>query len=228
MVWFKGGILLIVALFTIRLVDFQIVNADRINAESLNKRSNSRTLPAMRGTIFDNSGQVLAKSVLKYNVIADPANVRAFKKTNPDGSKVEISKEQAAALLAAVLKMDPIEVQNKITGTNRYSLVAKRVDASVYEEIKKLDIPWIGFESLASRVYPNGAVAGALLGWINQEGVASAGVEREMDECLAGVDGKEKFEAGRDGIRIPTSAIVTRTAKNGRDVVLTINRDLQY
>ena len=228
MVWFKGGILLIVVLFTIRLLDFQVISADKINAESLDKRSSSRILPAMRGTIYDNSGQVLAKSVLKYNVIADPANVRTFQKVNADGSKVEVTKEQAAALLAAVLKMDPIEVQNKITGTNRYSVVAKRVDASVYEEVKKLDIPWIDFETLVSRVYPNGAVAGALLGWINQEGVASAGVEREMDECLAGVDGKEKFEAGRDGIRIPSSAIVTRTAKNGRDVVLTINRDLQY
>ncbi|MDE2386162.1 MAG: penicillin-binding protein 2 [Actinomycetales bacterium] len=227
--WFQAGVVLVAAIFALRLLDFQVFSADRINAESYAKRSNSRVLPAMRGTIYDNSGQILAKSVLKYNIVAVPANVRDYQKVNADGSKVTVTPDQATALLAAILQMDPLEVKNKITGTSQYSLVAKRVDASVYTEVKKLDIPWIAYESLASRVYPNGAVAGAMLGWINQDGQASAGIEREMDECLAGVDGEETYErGGTDAIRIPSSAIVSKQAKDGRDVVLTINRDLQY
>ncbi|MEY4742562.1 MAG: hypothetical protein RL672_1312, partial [Actinomycetota bacterium] len=226
--WFRAIIGLVAVVFAFRLVDLQVVSADKINALSFDKRSNTRTLPAMRGVIYDDSGQVLAKSVLKYDVIADPLNVRTYEKTNSDGSKVQVTPQQAAAMLSTLLQLDPVLVQNKLVGTSHYSLVAKRIDASVYSEIKKLGIPYIAFQSFAARVYPNGAVAGALLGWINQEGVASAGVERQMDECLAGVDGLETFEMGRDGIRIPSSSILTKKARNGRDVVLTINRDLQY
>ena len=228
MMLFRRGLLFIAAGFTIQLVGIQIINAPSINAESMSKRSVDRTIPSMRGTIYDNSGQILAKSVYLYNVIAAPVNVGGYKHTNPDGSKVEVTKEQAIAQLATVLQLDVAEVTAKLTGTGQYALIAKRIDAAVYDQVKSLNIPWIDFETLVGRVYPNGAVAGAVLGWVNQDGVASAGIERQMDECLAGIDGKESYEKSREGIRIPSSAIVTTKAQDGRDVVLTINRDLQY
>lgn len=226
---FRIGIISITAIFGLQLIYIQGIDAKRLNAESLDRRSVDRTISALRGTIYDDSGEVLAKSVYQYNITAIPRNVGvSFTRTNPDGSKVTVTKEQAVNQLATVLQMDPAEILQKITGTSLYALIAKRVDASVYQQVVDLHIPWLSSERLVGRVYPNGAVAGALLGWVNQDGVASAGVERQMDECLAGVDGKESYEKGQDGIRIPTSAIVTQKAQNGRDVVLTINRDLQY
>ena len=49
-----------------------------------------------------------------------------------------------------------------------------------------------------------------------------------MDACLAGVDGKESFDQGSDGIRIPESAVVAKAARNGGDLKLTIDTNLQY
>jgi cell division protein FtsI (penicillin-binding protein 3) len=218
-----------VLLFGVRLFDYQVISAAKINEVSYDKRSNTRTLPAIRGSILDNSGVVLAKTVINYNIVAAPINVRDIERKTADGGKVTVTVAQQAAEIAALLGMDQAEVMAKLAGTSQYSLIAKRVDAAVYRAIRELDIPWLYYESVPSRVYPNGAVAGSVLGWINQEGVAPAGVERMMDECLAGIDGEETYErGGSDGIRIPSSAIVTREAKDGRDVVLTINKDLQY
>lgn len=215
--------------FGVRLVDYQVVSAAKINDVSYDKRSNTRTLPAIRGSILDDSGVELAKTVINYNIVAAPVNVRDIERKTADGGKVTVTIAQQAGEIAALLGMDQAEVLSKLAGTSQYSLIAKRVDAAVYRAIRELDIPWLYYESVPSRVYPNGAVAGAVLGWVNQEGSAPAGVERMMDECLAGIDGEETYErGGTDGIRIPSSAIVTREAKDGRDVVLTINKDLQY
>ncbi len=218
-----------VLLFGVRLFDYQVISAAEINDKSYDKRSNTRTLPAIRGSILDNSGVVMAKTVINYNIVAAPVNVRDIQRKTADGGRITVTVAQQAAEIAALLGMDPAEVMAKLAGTSQYSPIAKRVDAATYRAIRELGIPWLYYESVPSRVYPNGAVAGAVLGWINQDGVAPAGVERMMDECLAGVDGEETYErGGADGIRIPSSAIVTREAKDGRDVVLTINKDLQY
>jgi cell division protein FtsI (penicillin-binding protein 3) len=79
-----------------------------------------------------------------------------------------------------------------------------------------------------ARVYPNGAVAGNLLGFITSDGNTLAGIEHKMNSCLGGVNGKETYERGVDGIRIPDSAVVTKQSQNGGTLRLTIDTNLQY
>jgi cell division protein FtsI (penicillin-binding protein 3) len=104
----------------------------------------------------------------------------------------------------------------------------KRVDAETHRQIVELGIPWIFSDAHQNRLYPNGAVAGNLTGFVGTDGDALAGIERQFNACLAGVDGKESFEKGVDGIKIPASTVVLQEAKAGRNVVLTIDADLQY
>ena len=141
---FRMGIIGITVVFAFQLVKIQGFDAERLNAESLDRRSVDRTISALRGTIYDDSGEVLAKSVYQYNITAIPRNVGvSFTRTNPDGSKVTVTKEQAVNQLATVLQMDPAEILQKITGTSLYALVAKRVDTSVYQQVVDLHIPWL-------------------------------------------------------------------------------------
>ena len=58
-----------------RLVDFQVVRAEEIQEKSLERRSVTQTLTALRGDILDSSGQVLARTVFRYDVNAAPKNV---------------------------------------------------------------------------------------------------------------------------------------------------------
>jgi cell division protein FtsI (penicillin-binding protein 3) len=104
----------------------------------------------------------------------------------------------------------------------------KRVDADTHRKIEELGVPWLFSDAYQNRLYPNGAVAGNLIGFVDPDGKALAGLERQFNACLAGVDGQESFETGVDGIRIPASAVVTQEVKPGRDVVLTIDAGLQY
>ena len=75
------------------------------------------------------------------------------------------------------------------TPTSDFAYVAKLVDTTTYEQVKALDIPWVVPYEHPSRTYPNGAVAGNLIGFVGDDGEARAGLELGADACLAGKDG---------------------------------------
>lgn len=223
----KISVILLALVFGGRLVDLQILQAEAINAKSYSNRAVSRVLPSLRGDITDGTGAVLAHTVFKYDVNAAPDIVAPFTRT-VNGQKVLISVEQAATELAALVGQTQPEVLAKLIGTGKYSQVAKAVEASVYRQIKELEIPWLFYDPRPARIYPNGAVAGGILGFLDPDGKPLEGIEVAQDACLAGKDGEETYEKGVDGIKIPSSAITTKAAIPGKTIKLTINADLQY
>ncbi len=218
---------ILVAVFTVRLIDFQIVRAASINEISLEKRAVTMTIPAVRGDILDASGNVLATTVYRYDINAAPAIVRPVERV-VDGVPQVLSVESVSQELARLLDMDASKLLPKLIGTSHYVNLKKRVDAETHRQIVELGIPWIFSDAHQDRLYPNGAVAGNLTGFVGTDGDALAGIERQFNACLAGVDGKESFEKGVDGIKIPASTVVLQEARAGRNVVLTIDADLQY
>jgi cell division protein FtsI (penicillin-binding protein 3) len=218
---------ILVVVFAIRLIDFQIVRAEAISEYSYENRAVTRTIPAIRGDIIDANGTVLATTVYRYDINAAPSMVRPVERVIGGVSQV-ISVESVATDLARILQEDIAILLPKLTGTSNYVNLKKRVDADTHRQVVELGVPWLFSDAYQNRLYPNGAVAGNLLGFVDTDGKAIAGLERQFNACLAGVDGQESFERGVDGIRIPSSAVITQELINGRDVVLTIDTGLQY
>ncbi len=217
----------VVGAFVIALLNYQVISAGAINTESKGNRTVTRTVEALRGSILDKDGNILAKSVYRYDINADPSAVSPVSR-QVDGKTVTISVDQLAGQLAEILGKDKDSLLRKFAGTGKYVNLSKNVDATIYSKIKALDIPWIWPDAHPSRLYPNGAVAGNILGFITSDGATLAGIERKMNSCLAGVDGQETYERGSDGIRIPDSAVVSQKARNGGTLELTIDTNLQY
>jgi cell division protein FtsI (penicillin-binding protein 3) len=220
-------ILLILATFIARLAWVQVVEAEAINRVSTEARETTRTIPAIRGNIVDSEGKILATTVISWDVNVDPKNVGPVI-LNINEQKVAFSKDQIAQKLSDILRVPTDELLEKMTGTSRYANLKKSVNASTYSKLKALDIPWVYFDKKQKRHYPDGAVAGNLLGFVGADGSALEGIERMMNSCLAGNDGKESYIQGADLIRIPSSVQVIQQVKHGSDVVLSINSDLQY
>ena len=217
----------LVAALGLRLFEFQVVRADEIQQKSLDRREVTRTLTALRGNIVDSNGQVLAKTVFRYDINAAPKNVGPVR-TVQDGVIVERSVMEIALELAPLLGLDLEDLLLRIDGDSEYVNLAKLVDADTYNKIRDLDIPWIFWDRFADRLYPNGAVAGNVLGFVGQDGTPLAGLERQYNTCLAGVDGQETYERSAEGIRIPTSNITTQPIEDGGTLNLTIDSNLQF
>lgn len=218
---------LIVVLLGLRLVDFQIVRAAEIQQESMKARSVLNTLTALRGQIVDSQDQVLARTVFRYDVNVAPKNVGPVFKT-VDGVKIELSVEQITRELAAILGLPFEEIAPKLIGDSEYANIAKKVNADVYNQIRDLGIPWVYTDTFSDRLYPDGAVAGNVIGFVGADGTPLAGLELQYNPCLAGVDGQEAFERSPDGVRIPSSTVTTQPTEDGGTLKLTIDSNLQF
>ncbi len=224
---FAFSLVLLVVALGIRLVDFQIVRAEEIRAESIENRSVTQTLSALRGDIVDSSGEVLARTVFRYDVNVSPKNVGPVIRY-VDGVRTEISVESITAELSRILGLQESEIAPKLIGTSAYANLAKKVDATVYNALYELDVPWLYFDRFAYRLYPNGAVAGNIIGFVGTDGTPLAVLERQYNTCLAGLDGQETYERSAEGVRIPTSNVVTQPTVDGGVLNLTIDANLQF
>jgi cell division protein FtsI (penicillin-binding protein 3) len=225
--FFVVALLLVIAAFVGRLVYVQVIDAERLNSISTQARETTRTIPAVRGNIVDSDGRILATTVVSWDVNVDPKIVGPVVLTF-DGKKTAFTKEQIAEKLSGILKVPTEVLIEKMTGTSRYANLKKSVSAATYTKLIELNLPWLYFDQKQVRHYPDGAVAGNLLGFVGSDGSALEGIERMMNSCLAGTDGKETYIEGADRIRIPSSVQTIQQVKHGSDVVLSINSDLQY
>jgi cell division protein FtsI (penicillin-binding protein 3) len=201
-------------------------------AAALDKRMTETVLPAERGSILDSNGTVLANSVIRYNVVVDQrvnTKTENFKRLDEANEKlVDVSRDQGLTELAAALGMDKDAIREAVTGERPYYIVAKDVKPDVEDRISKLQIPGIVTEGVSKRVYPNGSVAGGIIGFLKDGSTGQAGIEQTQDELLRGKDGRRLFEIGADGLRIPVGMDELTPPEDGKDVKLTLNSDLQY
>lgn len=201
-------------------------------AAALDYRMRATSLPAERGSILDAAGTVLANSVIRYNIVVDQTtNTKTdkFWRLEEGADKlVEVSREQGISELAAVLGMDTDDLRNAVTGESKYHIVAKDLKPDVELRVSNLSIPGIVTEGVSKRVYPNGSVAGGIIGFLQDGSTGQAGIEQTQDGLLRGKDGKRLFEIGADGLRIPVGVDELTPPEDGKDVKLTLNSDLQY
>lgn len=201
-------------------------------AAALDYRMRATSLPAERGSILDAAGTVLANSVIRYNIVVDQTtNTKTdkFWRLEEGADKlVEVSREQGISELAAVLGMDSEDLRNAVTGESKYHIVAKDLKPDVELRVSDLSIPGIVTEGVSKRVYPNGSVAGGIIGFLQDGSTGQAGIEQTQDGLLRGKDGKRLFEIGADGLRIPVGVDELTPPEDGKDVKLTLNSDLQY
>jgi cell division protein FtsI (penicillin-binding protein 3) len=203
-------------------------------AAALDYRMRETTLPAERGSILAANGTVLANSVIRYNVVVDQTvntktdTFKRLAKVDGKDKLVDVSREQGLKELALVLGMSQDAIRQAVTGESRYYIVAKDLKPDVELRVSKLSIPGVDTVGVSKRVYPNGSVAGGIIGFLQDGNTGQAGIEQTQDGLLRGKDGKRLFEIGADGLRIPVGVDELTPPEDGKDVKLTLNSDLQY
>jgi cell division protein FtsI (penicillin-binding protein 3) len=231
---------LVLSAFVVRLLQVQAVDAGTYTAKAEQNRYVVHTLPAERGGITDRNGVALASTVDSYDITADPTMFTREQLKIGDGP------EQAAALLAPILGEDQEDLVDRLRPGNeelRYVRLARRQTPQVWNQIKDLKtaltkkaetdktvvnvLAGVFADPSSKRVYPGGDLAAGILGWVGADGKGGGGLERKLDETLAGKDGKIRY-AQSGGRQVPTAGSTETPAVPGSDVELTIDRDIQW
>lgn len=197
-----------------RLVLLQVRDAATYEALATEQRVRRISLPAERGTLYDRSMHELALSLPAKAVYADPAMV-----SDP---------AETADRLAAILEVRPAALRRSLASPSRFEYLARGVDLAVANQVARLDLPGIGFIDEPKRTYPGGPLAAQVLGFVGVDGAGLAGLELQWDGVLAGRAGRMLVEQDPDGLSIPQGRLELEEPRRGQDLVLTIDKDLQY
>ncbi|HEV8572989.1 MAG TPA: penicillin-binding protein 2 [Actinomycetota bacterium] len=197
-----------------RLVVLQLRESEEYEALAHDQRVHRIELPATRGSILDRAGRVLALSLPAAAVYADPQLVR--------------DPADTASRLAPLLDIPSKRVRRSISAPGRFVYLARRVDLDVARRIDRLGLPGIGLLDESKRHYPAGGLGSQVVGFVGVDDVGLAGLELEYDELLAGRPGEMVVEQDPAGRPIPQGERKMEPPSAGADLVLTIDRDLQY
>ncbi len=236
-------VLAVLIAFVVRLVDIQIVNASQHVSDAFSKgMQQTSKIAGVRGSIVDAHGTPLASSMLIYNAKLDPmlaAQGISERDENgavvydDSGDAVKVTWDELAVRIADVTGQDAGEVRDIVTDaleadpSSRFAYLDTGISTAEYRALAALELPFLTFESVASRTYPNGAVAGNLLGFVGSDGEPLEGFEKLQNSCLTPTDGSIRYQRGADGVTIPGTA-VEEPAVDGGTLTLTIDADLQW
>ncbi len=238
-----------------RAFQLQALDPQALAAEAASKMQTSREEPALRGTIADRNGVVLAETQPGFRVFVDPYMILtngADERYEPSAQQKREAKaapEAVANLLVKHLggrKEDYLEIfqrRSEKTGKpSRYEVVARRVPAHTYNQLLADMRAGVGGEALGNdklrwygvfgesdpiRSYPNRQTASNVVGFVNGEGTGASGLEYAREEALKGTNGTSTFDRSTYG-RIPLGTNIMVPAEDGVNLELTIDSDLQW
>lgn len=198
----------------VRLVQLQVVRASAYEDLGSKQRVRRIDLPARRGGIYDRNGVPLAVSVEARAVYANPNFV--------------VDAGATAAALSKILPVDSATLRAKLSRRGGFVYLARQVDLALARRALDLKLPGIGALTETKRVYPQGTLAGQIIGFVGLDNKGLGGMESAFDDALSGTPGQEIIEQDPQGRPIAGGVNSVRRARRGGDIILTLDRDVQF
>jgi cell division protein FtsI/penicillin-binding protein 2 len=209
----------IMSVFIVRLFYLQVIKHDYYVGLANKEQLKQLVIPSQRGEIYAMDGTQPVKIVFNqkvYTVFADP---KIINNSQPIIDLIQkVAGGNARPNLEKLLSMKE----------SRYQILATKVSRTQAELMKKENLKGLGFQQESQRVYPEGQLAAQTLGYVNTEGKGQYGVENYFNQQLTGTDGLlQSVTDVRDVPLTIGSNNINKPARNGDNIVLTIDRNVQ-
>jgi cell division protein FtsI/penicillin-binding protein 2 len=206
-----AGFLLCFLVIVGRAFWLQGVQGAQLASEAMSQQTETVTVPGLRGSLLDRRGNQLAASEDAVTIFSTPYQVK-----NPP---------QAAAKLAPILELDEGKVLESLTANSGFSYVAHKVSLEAAGKVERLKLEGVGELPDSRRTYPQGEMAGQVVGAVGSENQGLTGLEAGEESVLSGSDGERRIvkDALGDPIRLET----VKEASDGEDIQLTLDPLIQ-
>ena len=122
-----------------------------------------------RPDLLDRNGAILATDVKTMSVFAEPNRI--------------IDIDEAVELITAVLPdVNAKELRQRLSSKKGFIWVKRQITPKEQAEIFHLGLPGVGFLPENKRIYPNGPIGAYVIGYVNEDNVGIAGMEKYLDE----------------------------------------------
>jgi len=195
-----------------RAVWLQAVKGPELAAMALRQHREIVVVPAARGTIFDRNGEPLAIGEQATTVYANPR---------------QVDRPRDLTLAAGrALGVEPAVVYPQLVDRTRgFVYVARKADPLKVEELEELGFAGLGFYPEELRTYPQGPVAAQVLGFAGLDNKGLEGLERSLEDVLAGRPGSQTIV--KDPFGRALDVVSTKPETPGKNVRLTLDHQVQ-
>lgn len=214
-----------------------------INGEDLTKKTEqlymrNQVLKANRGTIYDRNGLAIAQDSHLYTIYAILDKSSINYKNKPE---YVVNKEKTASKLAKVLPLSANQILHYLNPTHsvfqvQFGTSGNNLTKKQKDQIEKMKLPGIKFFETQSRLYPNGNFASHIIGLASPKYdqkkrtpnlVGTMGLEAWYNSVLSGKDGYQISSVDASNFQTPNSIQNYQSPKNGNNLYLTIDSQLQ-
>src|SRR6185503_9452818 len=205
------GFVLVIAAILARAAQLQLFQGERWAEQSRRQRTERAVLPARRGTLFDRNGVPLAVTQEFYHVGVAPNEL--------------FNRGAAVRLLSAQLELPATQIDRDLA-RKKWAYWHGPFTASQVQRLR--GVSGIHLEGELLRFYPAKDLARPIIGGLSTEHSAGAsGLELSLDSVLTGQPGEAVLLKDRQGRRYDSPSRLVREPVAGRDVLLTIDTELQ-
>ena len=215
LVAFLVAITLLFFALILRIAWLQFIDGPSLQKRALDQWTRKFTIRADRGDIVDRNGNILAQSssvdsvVLQSSLVQDP--------------------EEVASKLAPVLGLEADDILEAAEEKGKGEVWIKRqITPDQSEAVRALKLEGVRLVVDTKRYYPQKDFLTQVLGYTTVDGEGQEGIEAAYNKYLRGEDGLELTETDRDGNEIAFGTKESIAAKEGNEVVLTIDYVIQY
>lgn len=205
------------AIFVIRLFYLQVIKYDFYRKTALAGQFKEYEVPAERGRIKAHDGNNVVPIVLnekKYTLFADPKYIK--------------NQEDTAEQIQKIIGGNTQDYISKMSQDTRYAILQKKLSKEQAEQIDELEIKGIGTREEVYRTYPQGELAAQVLGFVNDEGSGSYGIEEYLNDRLQGEPGQLKAITDASGVPLVSNKDnIIEDAVAGDDIILTLDISMQ-
>lgn len=205
-----------------KLIWLQVVHHGELVKLAEQQQQKTVEIEAPRGTIFDRTGQPLAKTLPAESICINPLKI-------PDAGV-------AADLLSRILDLKRAVLFNRITTAKLHNSgflwIKRKVSAEEANRVRSLQLDWVEFRPEMRRFYPHGELASHVLGStgiVDPDDViehGNGGIEMSFDDELSGRPGLAKVY--NDVRQNAYDSVVSRAPEPGTNLTLTLDPNLQY
>lgn len=212
-------VLIIFLLFTARLAYIQFVWGIELSEMAGTQQSQSRTITAKRGTIYDGTGKyILAESSSIESVSVNPTNI------SPE------NKEKVAKALADIFELDYEKILKKVSKRSSIETIVRKVDKEKTDKLRNWMesngiVTGINIDEDSKRYYPYGDLAAQVIGFCGSDNQGLDGVEAKYDNELKGINGKINRQTNASGVSLGDENYIS--AIDGNNLFLTIDMTIQ-
>ncbi len=209
-----GGFMLLLFIgVSIKALELQVLSRDPALTLARKQHQAAFMLLPRRGKILDAKEKELSE-----NVDAESVYVRSKNVENP----IEFSKK-----LSSYLDVSREEILAMLLSGKPFVWLKRLAEPELIAKLKAGNLVGIDFIEEPKRVYPNGYLAGQVLGFTNIDSKGIEGVEYYLDDLLAGKPGKIIVMKDARGREIVSAPIDIEKSTSGYDAVLTIDYQIQ-